>query len=54
MVKIDTLSGREEMGNLHIILKIIFHCIFIEKTMHFLKFCTVNYESIAYCSTKFC
>ena len=31
VVKIDILSGHEEMGNLHIILKIIFNCIFIEK-----------------------
>ena len=31
VVKIDILTGHEEKGNLHFILKIIFHCIFIEK-----------------------
>ena len=30
VVKIDILTGHEDMGNLHYILKIIFHCIFIE------------------------
>ena len=50
---IDFLTGQQEKGNLHVILNIIFHCIFIEKNMHFLKTCTVHYESIAYCQTKF-
>ena len=54
VVKIDIITRHEEKGNLHFILKIIFHCIFIEKNMHFLKTYTVNYESIAYCLTKFC
>ena len=31
VVKIDTLIGREETGNLHFTLKIIFHCVFIGK-----------------------
>ena len=31
VIKIDILTGHEEMGNLHVILKIIFHSIFIEK-----------------------
>ena len=31
VVNIDILSGHEENGNLHFILMIIFHCIFIEK-----------------------
>ena len=54
VVKIDILTGHEEKGNLHFILMIIFHCIFIEKNMHFLKTCTIYFESIAYCLTKFC
>ena len=29
VVEIDILTGHEERGNLHFILKIIFHCIFI-------------------------
>ena len=37
MVKIDILTGHEEKGNLHFILKIIFHCIFIEKPCSFSK-----------------
>ena len=31
MVKIDILTGHAEIGNIQFILKIIFHCIFIEK-----------------------
>ena len=53
VIKIDNLTGHEEMGNLHSTLKIIFNCIFIEKIMHFLKTCSVNYVNIAYCLTKF-
>ena len=30
VVKIDILPGHKEKGNLHFILKIIFHCIFSE------------------------
>ena len=37
VVKIDILTGHEEMGNLNFILKIIFHCIFIEKPSIFSK-----------------
>ena len=37
VVKIDIFTGHEVKGNLHFILKIIFHCIFIKKNMHFLK-----------------
>ena len=37
VVKIDILAGPEEKGNLHFILKIIFHCIFIEKLCIFIK-----------------
>ena len=37
MVKIDILIGHEGKGNLHFILKIIFHCIFIEKPCSFSK-----------------
>ena len=40
IVKMDIPTGHEEIGNLHYGLKIIFHCIFIEKHMHFLKTCT--------------
>ena len=56
MVRIDILIGHEQIGNLHFDMKIIFHCIFIGKTMHFLKASTVNYqyESKVYCLTKFC
>ena len=42
VVKIDILTGQEEIGTLHFIQKIIFHCISIEKSMHFLKTCTDN------------
>ena len=38
VVKIDIISGHEEKGNLHLILQIIFHCIFIEKPCIFSKF----------------
>ena len=38
VVNIDILSGNEEKGNLYFILKIIFHCIFIEKPCIFSKF----------------
>ena len=31
------LSGHVEKGNLHFILNIMFHCMFIEKKMHFSK-----------------
>ena len=37
VVKIDIITGYEEKGNLHFILRIIFHCIFIEKACIFLK-----------------
>ena len=37
VVKIDILTGHEEKGNLHFILKIIFHCIFIGKPCIFSK-----------------
>ena len=37
VVKIDILTGHEEKSNLHFILKIISHCIFIEKSGMFLK-----------------
>ena len=37
VVKIDTLIGHEETGNLYFTLKIIFHCIFIGKPCIFLK-----------------
>ena len=36
-VKFDTLSGHTGIDNLHFILKIIFHCVFIEKHSIFLK-----------------
>ena len=51
--KIDILTGHEEKGYLHFILKIIFHCIFIKKYAFF-EILHSNYESIAYCLTKFC
>ena len=35
--KIDILTGHKEKGNLHFILKIIFHCIFIGKPCIFQK-----------------
>ena len=37
VVKIDTLTGHKETGNLHFVLKIIFHCIFIGKPCIFSK-----------------
>ena len=54
IVKIDIRIGHEKIGNLHFILKVIFHSIFIGKNMHFNKTCTVDNENIAYCLTKFC
>ena len=37
VVRIDILTGHEEIGNLHFILKIIFQCIFIKKPGIFSK-----------------
>ena len=37
VIKIDILTGHVEMGNLHCDLKIIIHCIFIEKIYIFTK-----------------
>ena len=37
VVKVDILTGYKEKGNLHFILKIIFHCIFIGKPCIFSK-----------------
>ena len=37
VIKIDILTGHEEIGDLHFILKIIFLCIFIEKPCIFSK-----------------
>ena len=37
VVKIDILSGHKGIDDLHYILKIIFHCIFIEKHCIFSK-----------------
>ena len=53
VVKIDILTGYKEKGNLHFILKIIFHCIFIGITMHFLKTFTIYFNCRANCLTKF-
>ena len=38
VVEIDILTGHEEIGSLHFNLKIILHCIFIEKPCIFSKF----------------
>ena len=54
VVKIYILPGHEGIGNLHSDLKIIFHCIFIEKKYTFSQnMYIVNYESITYGLTKF-
>ena len=37
VIEIDILTGYEEKRNLQFILKIIFHCIFIEKPCIILK-----------------
>ena len=48
VVKIDILTGYEETGNLHFILKPFYFLLQIyRKTMHFLKTCTIYFESIA-------
>ena len=47
VVKIYILTGHEDVGHLHFILYIY------RKKMHFLKTCTVSYESIEQCLTKF-
>ena len=51
VVKIDILTGHEVKGNF--ILKIIFHCIYIEKPCIFLKLVQIHFENVAYCLTKF-
>ena len=54
VIKIDIITGHEEMG------KFAFYSVdyisfnIYRKTMHVLKNCINNYESIAYCLTKFC
>ena len=45
VVKFDILTGHKEVGNLHFIQKIIFHCIFVENLC---TFSTVNYKSIEF------
>ena len=42
VVIIDILTGHEKKGNLHFILRIIFYCIFIEKTCIFSKLVQLN------------
>ena len=54
VVEIDILTGHEETGNLHFILKDYFSLHVYWKTMFFLKTCTIYFESIADCLTKFC
>ena len=54
VIKFNILSGHMEIQNLHFILKIIFSLRIYRKTLRFLKTLTINYESIAYCLTKFC
>ena len=51
VVKIDIHSGHEEIENLVYNLKIIANL--SKKKCAFFQTCTVNYESIAYCLTKF-
>ena len=50
----SSLTGPENIGNLHIILKVIFHCIFVEIPCVFSKFVRIIIKSIAYCLTEFC
>ena len=38
VIEIHIVTGHEEMGNLHFILKVIFHYVFIEKTCICSKF----------------
>ena len=52
MVKIDILTGHEEMGNLHFVLKIIFNCIFIEKQGIFSKLVQLIMK-VWHCLAKF-
>ena len=51
VVKIDILTGHVKKGSLHFILNIFFIAC-LSKTMHFLRTCTVYYESIVYRLTK--
>ena len=44
VVKIDILTGHEEKGNLHYILRIIFHCIFIKEPCIFSKLVQIYME----------
>ena len=54
VVKIDILTGHEEKGSLHFILKNIFSLHSYRKPVHFLETFTIYFESKAYCLTKFC
>ena len=48
MVKTDILTGHKEKGNLHFILKIIFHCIFIGKPYIFSSLELAQSELLGY------
>ena len=52
VVKIDILTGYEEMINLHFMLKLLFTA-YLSKDHAFSKTFTDNFESIAYCLTKY-
>ena len=54
VVKIDIPTGHEEKLVICILIYRLFFIAYLSKPMHFLKTCTVNYESIAYRETKFC
>ena len=51
VVKTDIFTGHEEI---FISSEDYFSLYICRKTMHFLKLCTVSYESITYCQRKFC
>ena len=52
VVKVDNLTDHEEIGNLHFSEDYISLYIY-RKTTYYFKMCAINYESTAYCLTKF-
>ena len=60
VVKIDIITGHEGKVVCLFFVFFAFHSVdhfslhIYRKTMQFLKTCTVNYERITYCLTKFC
>ena len=54
VVKIGILTGHEEKRQFTFYSEDYFTLHIYRKTMQLLKICTINFESTAYCLTKFC